>query len=108
MGRIDTQDRRGLPATLVDTLDRAINARRWAPSLRLVLVVSAVVLPLLGALVLIVMSVSPYLAAILGTLAGAGLLGGAQRWRRPPRGRGSSIAIPTQRPAPPVPKRRGR
>jgi hypothetical protein len=89
MRRIGTQDKHSPATTLLDTLDRAITARSWAPTLRIVLVACALGLPPLGALALIVWTLGPYLAAIVGAIvgavAGAGLLGATRRRRRSSR-----------------------
>jgi hypothetical protein len=85
MRRIGTQDGYSPASTLVDTLNRAITARRRAPTLRIVLVVCVLGLPPLGALVMIVIALSPYLGAIVGAAAGAGLLTATRRRRRASR-----------------------
>ena len=82
MGRIGNSDRLSPVGTLVHTLDRAISAQRWAPTLRLLLVACVLGLPPLGALVVIVMTLGPYLGAIIGAAAGAGLLTARRRNRR--------------------------
>lgn len=74
MRRISTQGKHGPATTLVETLNRAITARRWAPTLRFVLVACVLGLPPLGALVLIATALAPYLAPIMAAAAGAGLL----------------------------------